>query len=279
MSDTQNAIYAQAYGANIIQVAQQTGSKLLRTIWQKPNVKGKTFFQDRIGQWTMTAKAGRNAQTPNSDPNLSRRMGTMVDYHDNVLLDRGDEIRTISDPRSSYTLAGGSSIGRQIDDVIIAAAAATAYAGEAGGTAVTNGNIVLVTAASMTLARVAAIGKALDDANVPDDERYFVANNTIKSSLLDLATATSSDYAEKALINGTILNWMGFTWVFSTRLGSTNIGLAYHKTGICLAGADGSPMIRTDERTDLSYSWQLYYELNLGAVRLEEEKVVLVREG
>jgi hypothetical protein len=38
-------------------------------------------------------------------------------------------------------------------------------------------------------------------------------------------------------------------------------------------------MIRTDERTDLSYSWQIYMEQNVGAVRLEEEKVVLVREG
>ena len=34
------------------------------------------------------------------------------------------------------------------------------------------------------------------------------------------------------------------------------------------------PMVRTDERSDLSYSWQVYYELNIGAVRLEEERVV-----
>jgi predicted transcriptional regulator len=26
------------------------------------------------------------------------------------------------------------------------------------------------------------------------------------------------------------------------------------------------PIVRTDERTDLSYSWQVYYELNIGAV-------------
>jgi len=279
MSDTQNAIYAQAYSANILQVAQQTGSKLLNTVWQKPNVTGKNFFQDRIGQWSMKVKSGRNVATPNSDPNLSRRMGTLVDYHDNVLLDRGDAIRTIADPKSAYSIAGGFSIGRNYDDVIIAAAAATAYTGETGSTSVTNGNIVLITAASVTLARIAAIGQALDDADVPQEDRFFVANNTIKSSLLNLATATSSDYAEKALINGQILNWMGFTWIFSNRLGTTNIGLAYHKTGICIAGADGSPMIRTDERTDLSYSWQIYMEQNVGAVRLEEEKVVLVREG
>jgi len=35
-----------------------------------------------------------------------------------------------------------------------------------------------------------------------------------------------------------------------------------------------SPRVRTDERADLSYSWQVYYELSIGAVRLEEERVV-----
>jgi hypothetical protein len=279
MADTQNVIYAQAYSANIMQLAQQQFSKLMGTVYQKPNVKGKTFFQDQIGAWAMQQKAGRNSQTPNSDPGLARRMGTMLDYNDNVLLDRGDEIRTISVPRSAYAIAAGGAIGRQFDSIIIAAASATALSGETGATSVTNSNIVLITAASVTLARVAAVQKALDDKNVPAEDRYFVANNTIKASLMNLATATSSDYASKALINGEILQWMGFKWIFSTLLDSTNIGIAYHKTGICLAGADGSPMVRTDERTDLSYSWQIYYEINAGAVRLEEDKVVLINEG
>jgi hypothetical protein len=97
--------------------------------------------------------------------------------------------------------------------------------------------------------------------------------------LLNLSTATSSDYASiKALIRGEIDTWMGFKWIMSTRLGSTNIGLAYQKYGICMAMAS-APLVRTDERADLSYSWQVYYELNIGAVRLEEDRVVLIHEG
>ena len=105
MSDTQNRIYAQAYSANIMQLAQQKYSKLLNTIYVKPNVRGKVFFQDQIGEWAMETKSGRNVQTPNNDPGLNRRMGTMVAYHDNRLLDRGDELKSISDPRSAYTIA------------------------------------------------------------------------------------------------------------------------------------------------------------------------------
>jgi hypothetical protein len=43
--------------------------------------------------------------------------------------------------------------------------------------------------------------------------------------------------------------------------------------GFALA-MSSEPIVRTDERQDLSYSWQVYYELNIGGVRLEEKRVV-----
>ena len=109
--DTQNQIWAQQYGANIMQLAQQKYSKLLNTVYVKPNIAGKTFFQPQIGAWSMQVKGGRNVQTPSNDPALANRMGTLVDYHDNRLLDRGDELRIIADPRSAYTIAAASAIG------------------------------------------------------------------------------------------------------------------------------------------------------------------------
>lgn len=283
MADTQNLVWAQAYGANIMQLAQQKYSKLINTVYLKPNVRGKTFFQDQIGEWSMDVKATRNATTPNNDPALARRMGTMVDYHDNRLLDRGDELRTISDPRSAYTLAAASALGRKMDEVIITAALATASAGETGSTSVTNGNIVLATAASMTLARIIQVKENLDEADVDTEDRFFVVTPQALNNLLNQTTATSSDYnSVKALIRGEIDTWMGFKWIMSNRLAavssSTLIGIAYQRYGICAAMA-AQPLVRTDERNDLSYSWQVYYELNIGAVRLEEDRVVVLNEG
>jgi hypothetical protein len=72
---------------------------------------------------------------------------------------------------------------------------------------------------------------------------------------------------------------MGFQWIMSTRLPVTSTirsCYAFHKYGICGALAE-MPFVRTDERADLSYSWQVYYELNIGATRLEEDRVVLVK--
>lgn len=283
MADTQNAIYGQAYSQNIIQLAQQKYSKLYNTVYQRSNVRGKTFMQDQIGQWSMEIKGSRNTQTPNNDPILGRRMGLMVDYHDNRLLDRGDELKTISDPRSAYTIAAAQSLGRKIDEVIIATAIQSALSGETGSTTVTQGNIVLATAASMTLARVIAVKQALDNKDVEMEDRFFVCTPAALDSLLNTTAATSSDYnSVKALIRGEINTWMGFNWIMSTRVSavssSTLIGIAYQKYGLCLAMA-AEPIVRTDERPDLSYSWQVYYELNIGCVRLEEDRVVVVNEG
>lgn len=283
MADSQNLVWGQAYGANIMQLAQQKYSKLLPTVYMKPNVKGKTFFQDQIGQWGMEVKGSRNTQTPNNDPSMGRRMGTMVDYHDNRLLDRGDELRTISDPRSAYTIAAAQALGRKIDEVIITGMLAQAATGETGSTLVTNGNVILGTAASMTLARIVAVKAQLDSADVEMEDRYFVITPAALDNLLNTTAATSSDYnSVKALIRGEIDTWMGFKWIMSTRLAavsaSTLIGVAYQKYGLALAMAS-EPLVRTDERSDLSYSWQVYYELNIGAVRLEESRVVVFNEG
>ena len=221
MADTQNVIYAQAYGQNIMQLAQQKYSKLINTVYLKPNVRGKTFFQDQIGEWEMQTKGGRNVQTPNNDPNLARRMGVMLDYHDNRMLDRGDELKCISDPRSAYTIAAARSLGRKIDDVIIAAAMSTTTAsGETGSTTAPTTASVTITAASLYLTDVAEMKKALDDSDVEQEDRYLVITPTLLSSALQQSAMTSADYAAvKALVNGEIDTFMGFKWIVSTRIG------------------------------------------------------------
>jgi hypothetical protein len=264
-----------------MQLAQQKYSKLIGTVYQKPNVRGKTFFQDQIGAWSMSVKGGRNVETPNNDPALDRRMGTMVDYHDARLLDRGDELRTISDPRSAYTIAAASALGRKIDDVILAALLGSASYGETGSSTQTVGNVTTATTGYLYLSNIAAVKKVLDDNDVEEEDRFFIITPTALSNMLQQSTLTSADYAAvKALVRGEIDSFMGFKWISSTRISAYTgtyansiSGIAFHKYGLCLAMAD-APMVRTDERSDLSYSWQVYYELNIGAVRLEEARVV-----
>ena len=288
MPDTQSTVYGQAYAQNIMQLAQSKYSKLMPIVYLKPNVKAKTFYQDQIGKWSMQTKGGRNVQTPNNDPNLGRRMGTLVDYHDNRMLDRGDELRTISDPRSAYTIAAAQALGRQIDTVIAQKILATANYGETGSSTITLGTTAITahvnptagatgTAATLTFARVRAAKRALDLEDVEMEDRVFVVSPQGMDQLLNTTQATSSDYAAvKALVRGEIDSWMGFKWVTSTNLsssGTVTSCFAMQRYALCLS-MGSEPLVRTDERADLSYSWQVYYELNIGAVRLEEARVV-----
>src|SRR3990167_2520044 len=292
MADTQANVFAQAYAQNIMQLAQSKYSKLMPIVYMKPNVKAKVFFQDQIGKWSMSTKGGRNVQTPNNDPNLARRMGTMVDYHDNRMVDRGDELRMISDPRSAYTIAAAQSLGRQIDTVIANQILATSKSGETGSTSNPLGTTAIAshvnptgtttegTAATLTFARVRAVKRVFDMEDVEAEDRFFVVSPQGMDALLNTTQATSSDYVTiKALVRGDIDTWMGFKWIVSTNLsssGTVTSAFAMQRYGLCLAmGAE--PMVRTDERQDLSYSWQVYYELNIGAVRLEEARVCEVQ--
>ena len=290
MPDTQNQVYAQAYSQNIMQLAQSKYSKLMPIVYMKPNVQAKNFFQDQIGKWSMTTKGGRNVQTPNNDPNLGRRMGTMVDFHDNRMLDRGDQLRMISDPRSAYTIAAAQALGRQIDTVIANKILASANYGETGSSTITLGTTAITahvnptggvtgTPATLTFARVRAVKRAFDLEDVEMEDRVFVVSPQGMDALLNTTQATSSDYAAvKALVRGEIDTWMGFKWIVSTNLSSSGTitsCFAMQRYGLCLA-MGSEPLVRTDERADLSYSWQVYYELNIGAVRLEESRVVQV---
>jgi hypothetical protein len=286
MADTQSTVYAQAYGRNIMQLAQQKYSKLLSTVYMKPNVNGKVFYQDQIGQWNMAVKGGRNVQTPNNDPNLARRMATMVDYHDARLLDRGDELRMLSDPRSAYTVAAAAALGRKMDQEIAKAVVGTSYYGETGTSSITLGTDAISglshiagTPSTLTLARVALAKKILDSEDVEMEDRFFVINPEGLEDLLAIDKVGSQDYnSVRALVRGELDTFMGFKWITSTQLpvtGTVTTCFAFQRYGVCAAMAS-NPLVRTDERNDLSYSWQVYYELNLGAVRLEESRVVKV---
>ena len=107
----------------------------------------------------------------------------------------------------------------------------------------------------------------MNDNDVEMEDRYFVASPQGIEDLMGEEKATSSDYTTlQAIQNGTFAgqSWMGFKWIMSTRLdvdgSSIRDCFAYHKYGVC-AGLPEGPFVRTDERSDLSYSWQVYYEL------------------
>jgi hypothetical protein len=278
---TELDIRAQQFSRNVVPLAQQRYSKFYSDVMQKSDVNAKSFSQDQIGSWDMTAKGGLNVDTPENDPNLQRRWAYIETYHDSRLLDRSINLQILSDPKSEMTMNAAKAIGRQMDDVIYAQALGTAASGENGGTSNTlpAGQIIDSGGTTgLTVDKFRNAGAILDANDVEEWDRYAWVTPLGIQQLLSETEATSSDFVTvKALVAGSINTFYGFGVKWSTRVtaGASAQNVFFQKSGIC-AGTPEMLYIRTSERDDKSYSWQVYYELNIGAVRLEEEKVVRV---
>lgn len=287
---TQYDVRAQAYSSIILPLARQERSMLYDRVFVKTEgITGKTFYQDQIGTWAMTAKTSANAATPQNDPNLSRTRIDIATYNDARVLDRSLDLQTLADPASMASICIQSAVGTQIDKVIYGALGGVAYRGETGSTAVSfpAGQTVAAdmetanTNTGLTVAKVRRAAKLLDAAGVPAGDRTFVASATEKEQFLGLTQTTSADYMNvKALVQGDIDTFLGFRFVWlpdGIVSVASNIAscFAFHKTGVCF-GMLEDLFLRITERDDLSFSKQIYYEISCGAGRLEEAKVVKV---
>ncbi len=310
MSSLITESYVQQFGANIFHLSQQKGSKLRETVRQETQ-KGESAFYDRIGTVAAIKKVGRHSTTPQLDTPHSRRMVTLVDYEWADLIDDADKIRSLNDPTNDYVMAAMWAMGRSIDDEIILALGGNAYSGQKGTVAVALPNAQMYSAnngsafTDLNVKTLRALKRIFDNNDVEDNDRYIACAPSQIESLLGQVEVTSSDYnSVKALVQGDVNSFMGFTFKRLTRLptvasgsgivaspttgvvgsGSSVDGFrqayAYCKMGVLLAvGADITS--RVSERDDKSYSTQAYAKMTIGATRMEEAKVIQVfcKEG
>ena len=282
MSNQITTAFVQQYSNNVQMLSQQKGS-LLRNTVDSETIVGKNAFFEQVGQAVAQKRTTRHADTPQIDTPHSRRRVSMVDYEYADLIDKQDQVRTLIDPTSSYAQAAAFALGRSMDDEIIASVSGNAFSGETGSSTVPLPSAQKITESGtdgLTLAKLRSAKEKFDSASVdPSIQRYLVVGPNQISDLLNTTQVTSSDFnTVKALVNGEINQFLGFTFVTSNRLSiasSKRLCLAYAGDGIKLAlGQD--IMTRIDERSDKGYATQVYVCMTMGATRMEEEKVVTI---
>lgn len=291
MANTQFEVRGQDYSRIILPLARQEKSLLFDRVYVKGDVVGKSFYQDQIGKWEMSAKTEVNPDTPQNDPNLSRTRIDMATYNDARMLDRSLKLQEFSDPTSQTSVCISSAVGIQMDKIIYEALGGTALRGETGATTITfpAGKTIAAdfeatgTNTGLTTAKLRRAAQMMNAQGVPNYDRTFVCSATGLEQLLGSTTATSSDYnVVKALVNGELDTWLGFKFVVLPdgiiKVDSNHIAdyFAFQKTGVCF-GMLEDLFLRIEERADKSYSKQVYYEINAGAGRLEEAKVIKVK--
>lgn len=289
MSQEISVAHVQQYKSNVIILSQQKGSRLSGCVRNDGEVIGKRAYFDRIGAVSATKKTTRHGDTPLTDTPHSRRSGVMFPYQWADLIDKSDKVRMLIDPTSSYTINAVNALGRSKDTEIISALDGSSYEGESGETVTPfpAGNIVASdfgetpgTHVGLTLKKLIESKRLFQSFDVdPQDDWYIAYGNKQLSDALNINQLTSSDYnTYKALVDGKVTTFMGYTWVpieLLNKVGDYRHVLIWAKSGAGLMiGEDIT--VDVGPRRDKSNSTQVYVEADIGSVRVEDAKVIRI---
>ena len=296
--------FKRTYSATFETVFQQTVAELRGTVrneFQEGEVKLWDFVGPTSVQWDLP----RNSDTPNIPTPYSRRKSVLHRANWGEYIDTWDKIKMLKDPTSDTIKMAIAAFNRAQDERILQAAYATVYTGKDGDTAVlpydigecrliqstgveiaAGTNFTDSTSIGLTLATVALAGKIMDDASIPKNDRYIVANTDQKWYMLGSAKVTNSDYnTVKALANGQLDTYMGFTfkWLPSDRFETNSVNtttpayncVAYQKSAMLLAmNKDITTTVDTIPQKTNSVLAQA--EMFIGSVRLQGPGVILM---
>lgn len=294
--------FVQEYSSNIYMLSQQKGSRL-RPYVRQESIKGKSKAFDRIGKQTSRQKTGRHEDSPQMDTPHSRRWCYLHDEDVGDLIDDLDKVRLLNDPTSEYVMAFMWALGRGMDSTIIEEFAATVTTGEDQGTTAAHPNSQKYAAndgtnfTNLNVRTLIAIKSKFGQNDVDESIPLHIGVTQLQlDALLGDDQVTSHDYnTVKALVKGEIDSYMGFKFhrlqLFTNQVdalsgsastgavgsGSSLIGkrrcYAWAQDGMIL-GVGKDITARVNERPDKCFSAYAYANMAIGAVRMEEEKVV-----
>jgi hypothetical protein len=264
---------------------QQKESRLRMAV-RTEMIEGKKGSFDFIGKRKPNRRTSRHADTILTDTPHDRRWVTLAVYDDADMIDQPDKLRVLTDPTNTYTAAMASGFGREIDEVIADAAAGDAETGEEGSTtqaALTANSIGLTgSPGALDTAKILNVQRLMNgyEAETP---RYWAITAQQQEDLLNDSEFQNSDFNSiRALVRGEMSTWAGYEWirVENPILKVVSTGptvrrtMAWYRGAIALGvGTDVRGSI--DRRPDKNNGYQIFYSMDMGAVRLDDNGVIL----
>jgi hypothetical protein len=278
MANTIAEVYVQTYERIVRQLAQQMDSRLRRYVTER-GTGGENHNWERLASVDASQKTTRLQVTPVVDAVWSRRVSLAQTWDVGDSTEQEDVVQMIVDPNSNLAYGQGMAMKRAFDDSIIGAATGTALDGDGGANALPASQIVGDYTGVISLDVVTQVTEIFLDNDIdPSEQKVFVIGPNQQRTLLQIAEATNNEYARKALQDrGIVENWMGYTWIVSTRLlhpiaGQTTC-FAMTKRALGLqVNRDISARIAEDP--SISFAWRIYCFATFGTVRVEDEHLV-----
>lgn len=289
------AFYVQQYATNVTLLVQQKTSRLQQAV-TVGSYKGEAASPvDQIGAIEAQQNEGRNVPIRPIEAPTDVRWLYPTDYNIPQYVYGFDKLRMIVDPMNSYNKNAAAGMNRRKDREIINAFFADARTGKNGAntTPFLAANVVPVTTGGgasnvglnvpkLRAAKTLLLGYDLDE----DEEIYMAVSAKQLDNLLNEIQVVSSDFNggdKPVLKDGKVERFLGINFIRSELLPLDANGFrrnpVWAKSGMHLG-------LWNDIKNDISIRkdlenlpYQLYSEMTLGATRLEEKKVVEVKNA
>ena len=281
-TDTLTQHFCTEYTTNWIARIQQTTSRLDPFI-DSETVMGERKRYDRVSSRSSRKRTERKGPTIATNSEMDSRWAYHASYEDPFILDRDDaaNLAPLALPDSALIQQSTNAFHRDCDDVAVETALGAVITGENGttSTAFGAGQQIAAGGTGLTIAKLIQVQEIWNTADVdPDVPRVIVVGAKQITNMLNTLEVRSADYNEvRALVNGKINTFMGFTFVINNRLTKVST------TRSCVAWTKGAiKQIRSTvtvdvgKRLDLSLATQIYSYWKLGGVRVHDEAVVQI---
>ena len=253
-----------------VKQAYQGDAVLRNTVRLRTGVTASTHKFPKIGAGVAQVRVPQTDITP-LNVTYSQATVTLADYIAAEYSDIFNQAKVNFDERQELVQVVAKAIGRRSDQMIIDALAASS-------TSLTVATSIGGAGTNLNMAKLREAARLLNTANVPAEDRYMLIHASQLASLLSETSVTSSDFnTVKALVQGEINTFMGFTFnVIGDRTeggltgggsGSTRKVYAYHKMAVGMAEsmAIRSEINYVPEKT----SWLVASMFSAGAIAID----------
>jgi hypothetical protein len=188
-----------------VKQAYQGKAMLVGAVRQRRGVEGSTVKFPKVGKGVATARVSQTDVTP-MNVGFSTVTCTMSDFNAAEYSDIFSQQKVNFDERSELVQVVGNAIGRRQDQLILDALTAASSTG-------TVANSIGGANTNMNISKLREAAKILNTKNVPSDGRHIIIHANSLAAMLEQTSVTSSDFnTVKALVQGEINQFMGFTF-------------------------------------------------------------------
>jgi hypothetical protein len=283
-------VYIQTFEQNVKHLAQQYTTKLRSHVMER-STNGNRHNWETLDFSNAVAKTTSAPPTPSLDLPWNRRVSVAQTIHTGSVIDNEDIVQMLVEPKSAVTENLAFSMNRAIDDIVIDACTAAALLGDGTTAAFPVGQTIGTGVQEIDFDLITQVQEKFMNNDIdPAQPKVAVIGPTQVRALLNLTQQTSTDFARvrggsvgditpltNLMASGIVPNWMGFTWIMSTRLNApaaNQIDCLFFCPDAMGLQVNEDITVQVQQDPSASFAWRVYARMTMGSVRVQDKKIV-----